>query len=234
MGAAAGLAIKAGDLHDADLAVRRGRRRYRSAPDQPMLRLRRFERDIVETEAEVLPNDVIDRRFERAQAIVVGAGHVEIHARAAVLIHLYAGHQRPIEALIDEGIEDMGIGVELPHDAAESRIHDRLDGAADLALGVQKMPEPGALVFEPDHAGLALLPAERAAICRLPAAARIERRLRQGYSPRRGTDDAGLQSQGLGMVMAKKMRHRFTVDRGCPSCYERALSREGCCRIGEN
>src|SRR5450432_2583031 len=54
MRAAASLAVQSRYLDDADLAVRRGRRRHRSAADEAVLRLRLLERDIVEGDGDML------------------------------------------------------------------------------------------------------------------------------------------------------------------------------------
>ena len=179
MGAAAGLPVEADDLDDADLAVGRGRRCHRAAADQAMLGLGLAHRDVGEADGDVLADQIVDRSFERAQAVVVGAGHVEIHARRAVLGHLHSRYQGAVEALEDQRVQDVRVGVELAHLAPEGRIDCRLDAARDVALGVEQVPKLAGGIVKAGDLGLAALPAQDAAVGELAATARIERRARQ-------------------------------------------------------
>ena len=66
MGAAAGLAVEADDLDDADAAVRRRRRRHRFRADQPVLVMGGAQRHVVVAHRQPLADGVVDRRLQRA------------------------------------------------------------------------------------------------------------------------------------------------------------------------
>ena len=92
---------------------------------------------------DILADQVVDRLLEGAQAIVVGPGHVEIHARRTVVVHLHAGDEGTVEGLEDQGVQDVRVGVELAHHAAEVGIDRGLDAAGDfdrLSSRCQSLP----------------------------------------------------------------------------------------------
>src|SRR5881394_721265 len=82
---AAGLAVEADDLDDADLSIQRRWRRDRLGPDQAWLVIGFVDSHVSITDLEVLPDHVIDRAFERTELVVVGVRHIEVHARGSVL-----------------------------------------------------------------------------------------------------------------------------------------------------
>ena len=119
-----------------------------------------MHRHVDEVEGHVLPDDVVDRTLEGAQAVVVGPRHVEIHARGSVVGHLHAGHQRSIEMLEYQRVQHVGVGMELTHlpapdlagagDAAPASLSATL--AATLpelfAAQAQRTPDAPAVIFE--------------------------------------------------------------------------------------
>jgi len=199
---ATGLAIESEDLDDADPAVRRRRRCYRPTADQAGRGLRLVHRHVEEVERDVLTNEVVDRSFERAQAIVVGGGDVEIHARRAVVGHLHAGHQRTVELLEDQRIQHVRAGVELAHPAAEVGIDDGLQLARHLARRIEQMPELAGRHFEPGDLRLTASPANDAAVGELATTAGIERRVAEHDLARPRIGHFGLEGQSLRMVVA--------------------------------
>ena len=93
--------------------------RLRSRPDSRVAFVRG---QIGVAHGQVLPDRVVHGGLEGAEAVIVGVGQVEVHADGAVVIELRARHQRTSELLVDEGVQDMGVGVELAHQIPEARI----------------------------------------------------------------------------------------------------------------
>ncbi len=72
-----------------------------------MLGVSLVHRHVGDRYGDVLANEIVHRAFKTAQAFVVGARQVEIHARRPVLGHLHACHQRAIELLEDQRVQHM-------------------------------------------------------------------------------------------------------------------------------
>src|SRR6185369_3577734 len=85
MRTAAGLAVEADDIDDAHLAVLGRRRRYRAAAQKAWHRLGYFEIFISTDHGKVLADGVVHWAGQRPEFVVVGARHVEIHARGGVV-----------------------------------------------------------------------------------------------------------------------------------------------------
>lgn len=141
----------------------------------------------------------------RAQLVVVGAGHVEIHARGAVVSHLHAGDQRAVELLEHKSIEHVCGGVHLAHRAAEIGIDLGLHNARQRDRIGQRDPQGAVDQLEAGDLVFALVAADQAAIGELPATAGIERQLRQPDLARLCVEHGGLQDQRVGMVVTVKM-----------------------------
>ena len=207
MGAATGLAIEAGDLDDADQAIGGRRRGRRTRPDEAVLGLGRGQRQIAVGHREVPADGRVDRLIELPQTLVVSFRQIEIHTRRAVLVHLHAGDKGAVEKLVDIGIEQMGVGVQLAHHLPEYGIDDGFDRAGRFrSVGEQ---DPGAAFrhFEAGDGRLAAAPADQAAIGKLPAAARKERRAGERHAPGSCRDGLGRQRQIIGMVVIERPVH---------------------------
>src|SRR6266850_6983545 len=126
MRAAAGLPVESDDLDDAHAAVGRGRRRHRAATDQPGLGREGVGGDPGDAQRQVLADDVVELRLQRAQPVVVHVGKIEVRARRTVVVQLGAGDERALEHLEDERVEHVGVGVQLGLERAERRIDRRL------------------------------------------------------------------------------------------------------------
>ncbi len=130
---------------------------------------------------------------------------VEIHACRTVLGHLHAGDQSAVEALEDQGVQDVRAGMELAHGSAKVGIDDRLDASRKFSLGVEQMPELARTDLEANHPGLAAVPAQDAAVGELPSSAWVERRFGERDLAGPGRCDGGLDDQRVGMFMAEEM-----------------------------
>src|ERR1043166_1997442 len=126
----------------------------------------------------------------------------------------------------------MRIRVQLAHGAAEAGIDDSLDSAGGLGVARQKVPKLAVGILEASDRGLAVLPTQHAAIRRLAAATRIERRLSKDNLARLRLQHLGLERQRFGVVVAEIMRHRITG--GCGLVSVRYLCQWRCSRIGDN
>src|SRR5712671_3587039 len=100
MCAAAGLAIEAGDLDDADLAIGGGRRRDRARSDQSRFVKALFFADECLANRKILTDRVVDGGLQRTQALVVRLRQIEVDTRRTVVVHLNTGHKRAVEALL--------------------------------------------------------------------------------------------------------------------------------------
>ena len=87
-------------------------------------------------------------------------------------------------------------------------------------------------MLEAGNRGLAVLPAQHAAIRRLAPAAGIEGRPSKNHLARPRFQHRGLERQRFGVVVAEIMRHRVTG--GCRLAITRYLCRLRCSRIGDN
>jgi GNAT superfamily N-acetyltransferase len=171
-----------------------GRRRGNAArPDQAGLVDGVIHRHVAVADGEILADRVVDGAVERAKPLVIGIRQVEIHARGAVGIHLHAGNERSVELLVDEGIEQVGVGMQLAHHLAEVGIDHGFDAARQLAIVGQQNPHASAIRLETGDRHILALPADQAAVGELASAARKERRLGQHDPPRCGRRDLGVE-----------------------------------------
>src|SRR5258708_18420155 len=97
----------------------------------------------------------------------------------------------------------MRVGMPFTHHLAEGRIARRLHRRARLSRTGEQMPEPAPGRFEPDDRDLAAGPAQDSTVGELPAAAGIERRLRQQDAAGPGVNDISLNDKGFGMIVTE-------------------------------
>ena len=155
---------------------------------------------------EVAQDHVVHRRFEGAQAVVVGAGKVEVDPKRAIGGKLRAGEKRAAEFLIDETVEDVRERVELAHELPERRIDAEEHRPRELGCALEFVPDAFGRRRKPDDLDLAFRPGEPAAVGKLAAAAGKERRVgdKDGAWPR--IEDLGLDDERLGLVLAQIAR----------------------------
>ena len=111
--AAARLAVDAVDLDDPQLPVGRRRRGDRQAAHEPGDVGRVAGVDVHAAHVDAAADHVVDAGVEAAQHVVVDLREVEVHAPGAVGVDLGAGDERAGEAVVDEGVEDVRVGVQL-------------------------------------------------------------------------------------------------------------------------
>ncbi|MCY1549168.1 hypothetical protein D9M68_853240 [compost metagenome] len=97
--------------------------------------------------------------------------------------------------------------MQFAHALPEDRIDLGLDVARDLDAIGQLDPDEAALLGKTGDGHLAALPADNAAVRQLPAAAGIERMLRQPHGTGPRLKDLGVQPQDVGMFLAEEACH---------------------------
>lgn len=209
MRAAARLAVEPVDLDDPHEPVGRRRRRDRARAQQPACLLRVGERHVARAHRQIAAHDIVHFGLQRAQAIVIGVGQIEIDARGAIGVHLHARHERAVEIAIDERVEHVQIGMQLAHRAAERGVDARLHVADDLDAVREFDPEAAAVLAETGDGLDAAFPSNRAQIGQLAAAARIERMPRQAHCARPRVDHRARKQQRVGVVLTEQSIHKL-------------------------
>jgi hypothetical protein len=204
MGAAARLAVEPRDLDHPDRPIGLGRGSDRATAQKPALRLREVGGHVHLPDRQVLADGVVDRWLERSHAVVVGPRQVEVDSRGAVLPDLGARDERPVEGLEGERVDDVQVGVELAHLPPERRLHRAQHRSFHHRRGVrQNVPDGDAFHRDPRDAHRAAAPAKDAAVGRLPATARVERRAAQPDHAGSRVEDGRLELEEIRRLVAE-------------------------------
>ena len=152
-------------------------------------------------------DDVVDAGVEAAQHLVVDLGEVEVHPPGAVGVDLRAGDERAGEAVVDEGVEDVRVGVQLsdPRPVLGVDAHD--DRVPHLGIGVEQVPDDVVDRLDGDDRYSAAGVVEPADVADLTAAAGVQRRAVEHDAPRCGVDDHGVVLVEVGMLVTEVHGH---------------------------
>ena len=148
----------------------------------PFVKARCFADECL-TNREILTDRVVDGGLQRTQALVVGLRQIEVDTRRTVVVHLNTGHKRAVEALIDQRVDDVQIGVQLAHELAKYRIHRRLDTAREFHGIGQRCQNSAVLYSKPGHGDFATVRADHAVVGELAASTGVKRRCREQDRP---------------------------------------------------
>jgi hypothetical protein len=174
MGATASLSIEVFNLHVTKASVRSWWRRNREIPYEAVGSGCFLHGHITGPNVQASAYNIVDRGFQRAKPIVINFRKIEIHMRSAVRRDLGAGHQRTLELLEHESIENMRARVQLRNEMAVLSIDRNANALSLWNEPVDEMPGRPPTYFNTRNVKRAEASCERTTIRRLTASSRMK------------------------------------------------------------
>ena len=208
MGAPARLPVDALDVDDPQRAVRGRGRGDGEAADEPGHDVGIAGVDVHAAHLDLAADHVVDPAVEGPQHVVVDLRQVEVHAPGAVGVDLGAGDERAGEPLVDQRVEDVGVGVQLGHPRPVLGVDLDDDLAAHLDVVRQDVPDRAVdgLDAGDRHRPAGVL--EPTDVAHLAPAAGMERRAVEHHPAGAGVDHVRLVLVEVGELVTQVDGHR--------------------------